>query len=184
LPSIEFGVDDGCGKLLNALSAPVGGIIEGIDPVLSGGKGPAGSCGVTRLPPLLTRPLGAERGAGAIEDVSGTVTTEPKVPLLPSAVGAMQLTAPPPSVPEQLHVHGPRPLTALVIPAEHNPPRGGVKVGMPLAGPHDPVIAAGGCNGAVQLTLMPPFDPTQFQFHGPSPAVPVAVPVAHKSSIG
>jgi hypothetical protein len=85
----------------------------------------------------------------------------------PPASGATQATAPPPFVPEQLHVHGPWPLTALLIPAAHKPLLGVVKVGTPVAEPHEPVIGSGGCNGAVQLTVMPPFAPMQFQFHGP-----------------
>jgi hypothetical protein len=36
----------------------------------------------------------------------------------------------------------------------------------------------------VQLTVMPPLMPRQFQFHGPSPLTPVTVPVEQRPSTG
>jgi len=150
----------------------------GIEPLSSGGSGPDGSIGVTRWPVL----IGVEGGARSL--IVGAVTSEGSDPTLSPAKGPTQATAPPPLVPEQLQVQGPCPLTALEIPAEHRPLRGAAKVGTPLAGPHAPVTGAGGCSGAVQLTVMPPFSPRQFQFQGPLPLTPVAEPVEHNSSIG
>lgn len=151
-------------------------------PDSNGGKGPAGSVGVTR-------PTGAERGVGASTPASPedgvTIDGIPlETPFPVPASGATQLTAPPPFVPEQLHVHGPFPLTALEMPAEQSPPFGIVAVVTPLAGPQTPTIGAGGISGAVQLTVMPPFAPRQFQFHGPLPLMDVAVPEEQSPSEG
>jgi hypothetical protein len=105
-------------------------------------------------------------------------------PTSPPASGATQPTALPPFTPEQLHVQGPRPLTALLMPALQRPLRGVVRVGTPLAIPQTPLIGDGGCKGAVQLTVMPLFSPIQLQFHGPWPLTEVAVPVVQRLSIG
>ena len=70
------------------------------------------------------------------------------------------------------------------MPPLHNPLRGVVKVGTPFAAPHTPLIGAGGCKGAVQLTVMPLFSPMQFQFQGPFPLTAVALPAAQRLSIG
>lgn len=144
-----------------------------------GGKGPAGKDGVTR-------PAGAALGAGASPlSKEGVVKEGNGVPApVPPAKGATQLTAPPPFVPEQDHVHGPLPLTALAMPAEHKALFGTVMVGTPLDAPHAPTIGGGGINGAVQLTVMPPLEPMQLQFQGPSPLTAVAAPVEHKPSFG
>jgi hypothetical protein len=154
----------------------------GIEPFSNGGNGPAGKRGVTR--PELTGAAGAARGDGASEAVEDGAVIEGNGPPPDVARGATQPTAPPPLVPEQLQVQGPRPLTALEIPAAHRPLFGVVSVGTPFALPQAPVTGAGGTSGAVQLTVMPPFDPRQFQFHGPSPLTAVAVPAEHRPSIG
>jgi hypothetical protein len=100
------------------------------------------------------------------------------------AKGATQPTALPPLTPEQLHVHGPCPLTALEMPALHRPLFGFVRLGTPFPCPQTPLTGAGGCRGAVQLTVMPLFSPMQFQFHGPLPLTAVAVPAEQRLSIG
>lgn len=164
-----------------AASRGLAGCNWGIVPVSSGGNGPLGRRGVTR-------PTGAAIGTGASSGLADGVTIEGNRaedgadPL--TASGATQLTAPPPFVPEQLHVQGPLPLTALEMPAEQRPVLGMVGVVTPLAAPQTPLIGAGGINGAVQLTDMPPFDPRQFQFHGPLPLTSVAVPREHSPSEG
>ena len=115
-------------------------------------------------PTLVTGEDTADRGAGA--SVDGVTSDGRPVPA-PPAKGATQATAPPPFVPEQLQVHGPLPLTALLIPAAQRPLLGVVRVGTPVALPQIPVMGAGGCRSAVQLTVMPPLAPMQLQFQGP-----------------
>jgi hypothetical protein len=184
--------------VIEGAADPSGGLANGgIDPVWIGGNGPDGRRGVTSVE--LTGADGAACGAGAsslADDVksmldaaggggaSGGMLSEGSAPPPLVASGATQPTAPPPLVPEQLQVHGPLPLTALAIPAEHNPLCGVVSVGSPLIGPQAPVTGAGGIRGAVQLTVMPLFWPRQFQFHGPSPLTAVTVPAEQSPSEG
>ncbi len=149
-------------------------------PVSVGGKEPEGSFGVTR--PFLPTVVGA--GSGIEIPSSGVVVIDGKDPTSLPASGATQPTALPPFTPEQLHVHGPLPLTALEIPPLQRPLRGVVKVGTPFAEPQTPLIGEGGCNGAVQLTVMPLFSPIQLQFHGPLPLTELGVPVEQRLSIG
>ena len=138
----------------------------------------AESCGVTR-------PSGAALGAGASSPPPSEGVVKDGVPKAdPPAFGATQLTALPPLVPEQLHVHGPWPLTALEIPAEQSEPLGMVSVGTPLEAPHMPTIGGGGVRGAVQLTVMPPFTPIQLQFHGPLPLISDVMPAEQRLSVG
>jgi hypothetical protein len=162
----------------------VGGVAKDLDGVSCGmtclskaGISEDGSCGVTK--PLCV-------GADATTVVSWfaeVVVNDGIAPVLP-ATGATQDTALPPLAPEQVHVHGPLPLTVPVMPDEHNPLCGLTKVDTPLAAPHTPSTGAGGSKGAVQLTLMPPFCPRQLQFHGPFPAMLVAVPLEQSPSTG
>jgi hypothetical protein len=135
----------------------------------------------------VTRPTGAADGAGAsVSSPLLAFTTEGRgAEEAPApAKGATQLTALPPFVPEQLHVQGPLPLTALAIPAEQSPLRGIVSVVTPCAEPHSPTTGGGGIKGAVQLTVMPPFWPRQPQFHGPEPLTLVATPAEQSPSVG
>jgi hypothetical protein len=104
-------------------------------------------------------------------------------PVFP-ATGATQEAGLPPLAPEQVHVHGPLPLTDPVIPEEHNPFCGFARVAAPLAAPQAPSSGAGGSKGAVQLVVMPPFSPEQLQFHGPLPTTPERTPEAQRLSVG
>jgi len=179
--AIIEGAAEACGGVAK-FAAELGGM----DPLSIGGKGPDGKCGVTREArgPAVTAAAGAAIGAGASLGAVTIDGSEPPDMPPETASGATQPTAPPPLVPEQLHVQGPAPLTALEMPAEHNPLFGVISVGNPFAGPQFPVTGAGGIREAVQLTVMPPFWPRQFQFQGPLPLTAVAVPLEHSPSIG
>jgi hypothetical protein len=174
------------------------GLTCGMAPRSSGGNDEADSCGVTKeledvvdaaangveTGAFMTGERGAAEGAGCCHD--GVVVAEGMgcgIEGFPPT-GATQLTAPPPFVPEQLHVQGPRPLTALEIPDEHRPDFGASKAMAPCAAPHRPTTGGGGMRGAVQLTVIPPFSPIQAQFHGPLPLTSVGVPAEQNPARG
>ena len=129
------------------------GVRRGITVVSNDGKASCdGRCGVTSP----ACPFVAGIALPSLE--SAFSVTEGMEPFL-SAAGATHETALPPLTPEHVHVQGPLPLTEPLTPAEHRPACGLVRVGTPPASPQAPSSGAGGCNGAVQLTVMPPFNP-------------------------
>lgn len=110
---------------------------------------------------------------------AGTPFAGPHAPFATS--GAEQDAAVPPSMPRQLHVHGPLPLRFAAVPAEQSPLKGAVPVPTPFAGPHAPFVAGG---LAEQVAVVPPYAPAQVHTHGPVPATADAVPAMHRFAVG
>jgi len=74
---------------------------------------------------------------------------------------AEQLTLLPPLIPLQFQSNGPAPTTAVALPVAQRPDVGLVYTLLPFAGPHDPWTFC----GALQIAVVPPLIPLQFQFH-------------------
>lgn len=98
------------------------------------------------------------------------------------ARGALPETFAPPFAPKHVQFQGPVPVTTggaevkeqrLVV--------GAVAVGIPFAVPRDPAMTL---VKALHEALLPPFEPLQFQNHGPVPRTAVAVPVLQRLVVG
>jgi hypothetical protein len=93
----------------------------------------------------------------------------------------------PPLLPLQVQFHGPEPVTADAVPAEHKLVVGAVAVGVPFAEPQAPLIG-----GGVTITtlaehdaVVPPLLPTQLHVHDdPVSDTVVAVPALHRFVVG
>lgn len=80
--------------------------------------------------------------------------------------GAPQVAVVPPFCPLQVHDHGPVPLTIEGVPTLQSPTVGITVVTTPFAGPQTPFTGVG---FALQLAVVPPFDPAHDHVHGPVP---------------
>jgi hypothetical protein len=91
----------------------------------------------------------------------------------------------PPLDPMQFQLHGPAPVMAEGVPALQRPVDGALVAVAPLAGPHTPLVpAGGGVLLAEQIALLPPLVPAQIQPQGPVPLMAEAVPVEHRPVVG
>ncbi len=115
-------------------------------------------------------------------DVGLTVAAEPladpHAPLVFS--GAEHESVVPPFVPVQLHVHPPVPETVVAVPELHKFVVGLVVTPTPSAEPQEPLVFF----IALHEAVVPPFVPTQVQFHGPVPVTAEAVPTEHSPVVG
>jgi hypothetical protein len=74
--------------------------------------------------------------------------------------------------PTQLQFHGPFPETLEALPALQRFDRGALRKLSPFAEPQAPLTS----RFAEQCAVEPPFNPAQFQCHGPSPVTMAAIP--------
>jgi hypothetical protein len=93
---------------------------------------------------------------------------------------AEQLAACPPFKPEQVHDHGPLPVTALAKPAEHKSLIGIWSVFMPFAPPQRPSVFLEAWHAAA----WPPLTPEQAHVHGPLPLTRLDAPLAQRLAAG
>lgn len=95
-----------------------------------------------RVVPHAVRPL----SDAEVPEVQAPAVPE-QAPLTTAASkGAEQDAVLPPPVPVQLQFHGPVPVTAVAVPAAHNPVVGADVLATPFAGPHEPLTGAGQVN--------------------------------------
>lgn len=102
------------------------------------------------------------------------------VPQDPSVAARVEQATLWPSSSEQLHAHGPLPLTALALPLAHRLSAGAwnaaASAALPQATGPAGFAAGWALSAAVQPTVVPPSAPAQFQFHGPNPVTRLAEP--------
>jgi hypothetical protein len=87
-------------------------------------------------------------------------------------------------LPLQVQFHGPEPVIADAIPAEHKLVVGAVAVEVPFAEPQAPLIGGGVTTLAEHDAVVPPLLPTQLHAHDPAPETAVAVPALHRFAVG
>jgi len=92
----------------------------------------------------------------------------PHVPL--TLTSAVQETEAPPPSPSHVHSHGPLPLTDEAVPTLHKSDFGASLWPVNDATPQ----MASRFTAARQVAAVPPFNPEQVQFHGPSPVTALA----------
>jgi hypothetical protein len=93
---------------------------------------------------------------------------------------AEHVAAWPPFKPEQVHAHGPLPVTALAKPLEQRSDIGMLSLPEPLAAPQIPSIFF----GALQAAALPPLLPEQAHVHGPEPLTRLAAPLKQRLADG
>ena len=93
---------------------------------------------------------------------------------------AEQFAVDPPIDPAQVQLHGPVPVTADAVPVLQRFELGGLRKLCPFDEPHAPLTP----RLAEQLTIAPPFNPAQVQFHGPVPVTAETVPVPQRFELG
>ncbi len=98
----------------------------------------------------------------------------------PCCALAEQLAFVPPFTPWHVQDHGPEPLTGEAAPVLQRLEVGAEVQVPPLLLPHTPFTSI----LAEQFAAVPPFDPAQVQFHGPTPVTVEAVPALQRFDVG
>jgi hypothetical protein len=99
------------------------------------------------------------------------------------AAAAEQLAVVPPSLPSQLHDHGPVPPTDEAAPMLQRSVVGAVLRVRPLDDPHAPLTREAN-KGAEQRAVEPNLLPVQLQYQGPVPVTDEAIPTLHRLVVG
>ena len=108
---------------------------------------------------------------------------EPHAPLTPcpeASFSAEQVAVVPPSLPAQVHCHGPLPLTVEAVQVLQRFAVGLLVRSAAFEEPHAPFVLS----SAEQVAVVPPSLPAQVHCHGPLPLTVEAVPVLQRFAVG